>query len=71
MVVFPGPYQKNTPPAVRLEPAILRIQIHAFDLLSYPGPLTEKGFQNQTKMQTTLDRELDLSSCRVLFTKPP
>jgi len=25
-----GPYKKNTPPAVRLEPAILRMQIQAF-----------------------------------------
>jgi len=34
-----GPYQKNTPPAVVLEPAILRLQIQAFYQLSYPGPL--------------------------------
>jgi len=33
-----GLYQKNTPPAVRLEPAILTMQIQAFNQLSYPGP---------------------------------
>jgi len=32
-----GPYQKNTPPAVRLEPAIYRSRIRAFYKLSHTG----------------------------------
>jgi len=43
-----GPYQKNTLPAVRLKPAILRMQIHAF--LNYPAPhwfIINKLFQLQ------------------------
>jgi len=35
-----GPYQKNTTPAVRLEPALLRMQMQAFYQKSYPGPST-------------------------------
>jgi len=33
-----APYQKSTPPAERLEPAIVRIQIQALYQLSYSGP---------------------------------
>ena len=37
-----GPYQKNTPPAVGLEPAILRLQIQAFINWAILAPLTKK-----------------------------
>jgi len=43
-----GPYQENTPPAVRLEPAIRRLQSKAFYQWSYPDP------QQQWHIQWTL-----------------
>ena len=36
-----GPYQKNTPLPVRLEPMIYRLQVQAIYQLSYPGPRTQ------------------------------